>query len=161
AVLAPTRRRVPEYPAAARTDASAPLVPPGAHRPRGLPDPAALHRVPSATGARRFGGSGRPQQCVGHAHTVRVADAAGPGLLADPLVGLGHRETAHVGGVGAAVARERAEAFGKAMERHGLGELARVEPGDFTEQVGQTAGSMLLRGSQVPTAGTCANGVTA
>ena len=74
---------------------------------------------------------------------------------------LGHREIAHVGGVGAAVARERADAFRAAMARHGLADSARVEPGDFTEQVGQTAGSMLLRGSQVPTAVTCANDVTA
>src|SRR5699024_2458619 len=32
---------------------------------------------------------------------------------------------------------------------------------DFTEQVGQTAGSMLLRGSQVPNTVNCANDVTA
>jgi LacI family transcriptional regulator len=83
------------------------------------------------------------------------------GLLVDHLTSLGHTEIAHVGGVGSAVARERADAFRLAMERHGLADQARVEPGDFTEQVGQTAGSMLLRGSQIPTAVTCATDVTA
>ncbi len=161
AVVVPTRRRVPEYPVAADTDAIESLVHLGVDGFLMISDLADMDSVLSATGDRPFVGIGCSKQFVGHIDTVRIDDEVGQGLLVDHLVGLGHREIAHVGGVGAAVARERAEAFRKAMERHGLGELARVEPGDFTEQVGQTAGSMLLRGSQVPTAVTCANDVTA
>lgn len=161
AVVVPTRRRVPEYPVAADTDAIESLVHLGVDGFLMISDLADMDSVLSATGDRPLVGIGCSKQFVGHIDTVRIDDEVGQGHLVDHLVGLGHREIAHVGGVGAAVATERAEAFRKAMDRHGLGDLARVEPGDFTEQVGQTAGSMLLRGSQVPTAVTCANDVTA
>jgi len=161
AVVVPTRRRVPEYPVAADTDAIESLVHLGVDGFLMISDLADMDSVLSATGDRPLVGIGCSKQFVGHIDTVRIDDEVGQGHLVDHLVGLGHREIAHVGGVGAAVASERAEAFRKAMERHGLGDLARVEPGDFTEQVGQTAGSMLLRGSRVPTAVTCANDVTA
>lgn len=161
AVVVPTRRRVPEYPVAADTDAIENLVHLGVDGFLMISDLADMDSVLEAAGNRPLVGIGCSQEFVGRFDTVRIDDEVGQGLLVDHLVGLGHREIAHIGGVGAAVARERADAFRKAMERHGLGELARVEPGDFTEQVGQTAGDMLLRGSRVPTAVTCANDVTA
>ncbi|MGP9537465.1 LacI family DNA-binding transcriptional regulator [Brachybacterium sp. AOP43-C2-M15] len=161
AVVVPTRRRIPEYPVAADTDAIEDLVHLGVDGFLMVSDLADMDSVLEAVGGRPFVGIGCSQSFTGRFDTVRIDDEVGQGLLVDHLVGLGHREIAHVGGVGAAVARERADAFRKAMERHGLGESARIEPGDFTEQVGQTAGSMLLRGSRVPTAVTCANDVTA
>jgi len=161
AVVVPTRRRIPEYPVAADTDAIEDLVRLGVDGFLMVSDLVDMDHVLEATGQRPFVGIGCSKSFTGRFDTVRIDDEVGQGLLVDHLVGLGHREIAHVGGVGAAVARERADAFRAAMERHGLGEEARVEPGDFTEQVGQTAGSMLLRGSQVPTAVTCANDVTA
>ncbi|MGO1285834.1 MAG: LacI family DNA-binding transcriptional regulator [Brachybacterium sp.] len=161
AVVVPTRRRLPEYPVAADTDAIENLVHLGVDGFLMISDLADMDSVLEAAGNRPVVGIGCSQGFVGRFDTVRIDDEVGQGLLVDHLVSLGHREIAHVGGVGAAVARERADAFRKATERHGLGEAARVEPGDFTEQVGQTAGSMLLRGSRVPTAVTCANDVTA
>ncbi|MEE1649413.1 LacI family DNA-binding transcriptional regulator [Brachybacterium sp. J144] len=161
AVVVPTRRRLPEYPIAADTEAIESLVSLGVDGFLMISDLADMDGVLAATGDRPFVGIGCSQEFVGRFDTVRIDDEVGQGLLVDHLVGLGHREIAHVGGVGAAVARERADAFRKAMARHGLEDTARVEPGDFTEQVGQTAGSMLLRGSRVPTAVTCANDVTA
>lgn len=161
AVVVPTRRRVPEYPVAADTDAIENLVHLGVDGFLMVSDLADMDSVLEATGNRPLIGIGCSREFVGRFDTVRIDDEVGQGLLVDHLVGLGHREIAHVGGVGAAVARERADAFRAAMARHGLSDVARVEPGDFTEQVGQTAGSMLLRGSRVPTAVTCANDVTA
>ncbi|MFC7373692.1 LacI family DNA-binding transcriptional regulator [Brachybacterium sp. GCM10030267] len=161
AVVVPTRRRVPEHPVAADTDAIESLVELGVDGFLMISDLADMESVLKATGDRPFVGIGCSREFVGQIDTVRIDDEVGQGLLVDHLVGLGHREIAHVGGVGPEVARERAEAFRVAMDRHGLGDEARVEPGDFTEQVGQTAGSMLLRGSRVPTAVTCANDVTA
>ncbi|PCC31610.1 LacI family transcriptional regulator [Brachybacterium alimentarium] len=161
AVVVPTRRRMPEYPVAADTDAIESLVQLGVDGFLMISDLADMDSVLTAIADRPLVGIGCSKEFVGRFDTVRIDDEVGQGLLVDHLVGLGHREIAHIGGVGAAVARERADAFRAAMERHGLGEHARVEPGDFTEQVGQTAGSMLLRGSKVPTAVTCANDVTA
>ena len=161
AVVVPTRRRVPEYPVAADTDAIESLVRLGVDGFLMVSDLADMDSVIAATGDRPFVGIGCSQEYVGRIDTVRIDDEVGQGLLVDHLVGLGHQDIAHVGGVGAAVARERADAFRRAMARHGLEDHARIEPGDFTEQVGQTAGNMLLRGSHVPTAVTCANDVTA
>lgn len=161
AIVVPTRRRIPEYPVAADTEAVQSLVQLGVDGFLMVSDLHDMDSVLEATGDRPFVGIGCSQDYVGRFDTVRIDDVVGQGLLVDHLVSLGHQDIAHVGGVGATVARERADAFRSAMERHGLGEHARVEPGDFTEQVGQTAGSMLLRGSQVPTAVTCANDVTA
>src|SRR5699024_6657504 len=161
AVVVPTRLRVPEYPVAADTEAIESLVQLGVDGFLMISDLADMDGVLAATADRPFVGIGCSREFVGSIDTVRIDDEVGQGLLVGHLVGLGHREIAHVGGVGAAVAAERADAFRHAMGRHGLGDVARVEPGDFTEQVGQTAGNMLLRGSQVPTAVTCANDVTA
>jgi LacI family transcriptional regulator len=161
AVVVPTRRRVPEYPIAADTEVIESLVQLGVDGFLMISDLHDMDSVRVAIGERPFVGIGCSRDYVGRFDTVRVDDQVGMGLLVDHLTSLGHTEIAHVGGVGSAVARERADAFRLAMERHGLADQARVEPGDFTEQVGQTAGSMLLRGSQIPTAVTCATDVTA
>lgn len=160
-VVVPTRRRVPEYPVAADTDAIESLVRLGVDGFLMVSDLQDLENALGATGDRPVVGIGCSRDRAGRFDTVRIDDEVGQGLLVDHLVSLGHSDIAHVGGVGSVVARERADAFRHAMERHGLSASGRVEPGDFTEQVGQTAGSMLLRGSQVPTAVTCANDVTA
>lgn len=160
-VVVPTRRRVPEYPIAADTEAIESLVNLGVDGFLTISDLADMDSILEATGDRPLVGIGCSREYVGRFDTVRIDDEVGQGLLVDHLVSLGHKDIAHVGGVGAAVARERADAFSKAMARHGLEGNARVEPADFTEQVGMTAGQMLLRGSQVPTAITCTNDVSA
>lgn len=161
AVVVPTRRRIPEYPVAADVEAIESLVQLGVDGFLMVSDLADVDSVLETVGERPIVGIGCSRSFVGRLDTVRIDDEVGQGLLVDHLVSLGHREIAHVGGVGTAVAAERADAFRSAMARNGLADVARVEPGDFTEQVGQTAGNMLLRGSQVPTAVTCANDVTA
>ncbi|MCS6712583.1 LacI family DNA-binding transcriptional regulator [Brachybacterium sp. EF45031] len=161
AVVVPTRRRVPEYPVAADTEAIESLVNLGVDGFLMISDLADMDSVLEATKGRPFVGIGCSREYAGRIDTVRIDDEIGQGLLVDHLVSLGHRDIAHVGGVGAAVSRERADAFRAAMERHGLADRARVEPGDFTEQVGHTAGSMLLRGSVIPTAVICTNDVSA
>lgn len=160
-VVVPTRQRMPEYPVAVDASAIKALVTLGVDgfiMASELPE---LDKVFDAVGQRPVVAIGGSMTNVGRCDTVRIDDEAGMGLLVDHLVDLGHRDIAHVGGVGYAVSRERAEAFKQAMKRHGLADHARVEPADFSEQVGQTAGSMLLRGSQVPTAITCSNDVSA
>lgn len=160
-VVVPTRRRVPEYPIAADTDAIESLVKLDVDGFLTISDLHDMDAVLEATGDRPVVSIGCSRQFVGRLDTVRIDDEVGQGLLVDHLVGLGHTEIAHVGGVGSTLARERADAFAAAMRRHGLESTARVEPADFTEQVGLTAGQMLLRGSQVPTAITCTNDVSA
>lgn len=161
AVVVPTRRRIPEYPVAADTEVISSLLDLGVDGFCMISDLADLENALEATGDRPLVGIGCSQSLAGRFDTVRIDDEMGQGLIVDHLVGLGHTEIAHVGGVGSAVARERAVAFQAAMARHGLATSARVEPGDFSEQVGETAGQMLLRGSQVPTAITCVNDVSA
>lgn len=160
-VVVPCRQRMPEYPVTLDKQAISSLVKLGVDgfiMASELPE---LDKVFEAVGSRPIVAIGGSLQGIGRADTVRIDDEAGLGLLVDHLVELGHKDIAHVGGVGYAVARDRAEAFKRAMARHGLEDHARVEPCDFSEQVGQTAGSMLLRGSQVPTAITCSNDVSA
>lgn len=160
-VVVPTRRRMPEYPVTLEEETISSLTALGVDgfiMASELPE---LDKVFEATGNRPLVAIGGSKERIGKSDTVRIDDEAGFGLLVDHLVSLGHKDIAHVGGVGYAVAKERATAFKAAMKRHGLEDRARVEPADFSEQVGQTAGAMLLRGSQVPTAITCSNDVTA
>lgn len=161
AIVVPTRRRIPEYPVAADTEVISSLLDLGVDGFCMISDLADLESALEATGDRPLVGIGCSRSLAGRFDTVRIDDEMGQGLIVDHLVALGHTEIAHVGGVGSAVAQERAEAFRAAMARHGLEGSARTEPGDFTEQVGETAGSMLLRGSSVPTAITCVNDVCA
>lgn len=160
-VVVPTRQRVPEYPITLDEASISSLVRLGVDgfiMASDLPDMEAARR---AIGNRPIVSIGASKDHIGTMDTVRIDDEAGFGLLVDHLVAMGHTSIAHVGGVGMEVAKERAEAFMAAMKRHGLEASARVEPADFSEQVGQTAGSMLLRGSTIPTAITCGNDVSA
>lgn len=160
-VVVPTRQRVPEYPVTVDESTISSLTALGVDgfiMASDLPDMDVVRR---AIGSRPIVAIGASKQHIGTMDTVRIDDEAGLGLVVDHLVAMGHKDIAHVGGVGYTVAQERAEAFTAAMARHGLEDRARVEPADFSEQVGRTAGSMLLNGSSVPTAITCSNDVTA
>ncbi|MGQ4531731.1 LacI family DNA-binding transcriptional regulator [Dermabacteraceae bacterium P13138] len=156
-VVAPTRRRVPEFPIAADVESIRSIRALGVDGFILISDLADTENIMEAIGDTPVVALGGSRDLVGRCDTVRIDDEIGMGLIISHLVSLGHKNIAHVGGVGSTVAKERAEAFRKAMEHHGLGDHSRVEPGDFTEQVGVTAGSMLLRGFSAPTAVTCVN----
>lgn len=95
------------------------------------------------------------------AMTVRGDDETGIGLLVDHLVGLGHREIAHVGGHGGSVAELRATAYRDAMRRVGLGDRIRVERSGFTERDGREASQRLLRSASPPSAIVAVNDLAA
>ncbi|WP_084253097.1 LacI family DNA-binding transcriptional regulator [Devriesea agamarum] len=156
-VVVPTRRRLPEFPIAADTEAIEAVRKLGVDGFVMVSELSDIDTILDCVGSTPIVSIGGSKERTGSYDTVRIDDETGQGLIVSHLVSLGHRDIAHVGGVGSEVAKERAEAFRKAMEVHGLTDHARVEPADFTEQVGQTAGSMLLRGSSVPTAVTCVN----
>jgi DNA-binding LacI/PurR family transcriptional regulator len=79
---------------------------------------------------------------------VRSDDAAGMALVVDHLVERGHRRIAHLGGVGGAVADERAAGYRSAMRRHGLGGEVAVQACDFSEDAGYAAAAALLGGGR-------------
>lgn len=160
-VVVPTRQRMPEYPVSLDETTIYALTKLGVDGFILASEIPELEKVFEAVGDKPLVSIGGSLEHVGRTDTVRVDDEAGMNMLIDHLVERGHKHIAHVGGVGYTVAKERALAFRAAMERHGLSDYARVEPADFSLEVGQTAGSMLLRGSQVPTAITCSNDVTA
>jgi DNA-binding LacI/PurR family transcriptional regulator len=87
---------------------------------------------------------------------VRTADARGIGAMVDHLVGLGHRHIVHVGAGTGVIAADRRNGYLRAMRRHGLGDLAQVVDGAFTEDAGMAAADMLLTAG-LPTAVVCAN----
>lgn len=86
------------------------------------------------------------------ARTVRGDDRRGVELLVRHLAGLGHRDIAHVGGAGGAIARLRAEAYRTAMVEQGLGEFVRVASSDYSEPGGRAAAGELLGQRTPPTA---------
>ena len=76
--------------------------------------------------------------------SVNNDERLGAQLAVDHLVGLGHRDIAHIdGGVGAG-AKGRAEGFMAAMRARGLAEHARVIAGDFSEAAGIKAVNRLI-----------------
>ncbi|MFC6355399.1 LacI family DNA-binding transcriptional regulator [Luethyella okanaganae] len=95
------------------------------------------------------------------AHTVRGDDVAGMRLVVDHLVGLGHRDIAHIGGQGGLVAQARAHAYEAAMAAHGLVDFVRVAPADYSESSGHAAAEMLLTSGTAPTAITAVNDLAA
>lgn len=157
AFVVPTRRRVPEVPIASDLEAIRAIKDLGVDGFIILSELADSEQVIDIIGDTPVVGASISSATAGSMDTVRIDEETGQGLIVSHLVSLGHTEIAHVGGVGSPLAKERADAFLKAMARHGLEDCARVEPADFTEQVGATAGSMLLRGSVAPSAITCAN----
>nr|WP_296772679.1 LacI family DNA-binding transcriptional regulator [Rhodococcus sp. (in: high G+C Gram-positive bacteria)] len=78
-------------------------------------------------------------------------DELGTKLAVDHLVGLGHREIAHIAGLGA-VADIRASSYRAAMASHGLSRHIRIEPSDMTEDDGHRAAATLLDKPSRPTA---------
>lgn len=92
--------------------------------------------------------------------TVMIDEQVGVQAVVNHLVGLGHRDIAHVtGGVGAGAAH-RSECFVRAIEALGLGP-ARTLAGDFTEESGIAAAERLLASGRIPTAVFAANDLTA
>ncbi|MFI6493094.1 LacI family DNA-binding transcriptional regulator [Streptomyces sp. NPDC050564] len=95
---------------------------------------------------------------------VRTADDEGARQAVDHLVSLGHRDIAHIDGGRAPGAADRRRGYRTAMNRHGLGEHAQVQPGGLTEEDGAAAARALLDADRRPTAvlafnDRCATGV--
>ena len=93
--------------------------------------------------------------------TVRGDDRAGMRLVIDHLVHLGHRDIAHVGGVGGLVAEARASAYSEAMREHGLEANVRIEAAGYSETAGYAAAARLLSTANPPTAITAVNDLAA
>ena len=81
-----------------------------------------------------------------HGHpAIHLDNAAGATAIAEHLLALGRRRMVHIAGPTDNIdARQRAEAFEAALERHSDVRLERVS-GDFTEASGEAATEALLR----------------
>ncbi|MFF7793034.1 substrate-binding domain-containing protein [Streptomyces sp. NPDC007991] len=95
---------------------------------------------------------------------VRTADDEGARQAVDHLVGLGHRDIAHVDGGRAPGAADRRRGYRAAMNSHGLSGRLRVLAGGLTEEEGAAAARGLLAVRPRPTAvlafnDRCATGV--
>ncbi|WP_128437037.1 LacI family DNA-binding transcriptional regulator [Streptomyces cyaneus] len=122
-----------------------------------LPDPAALEAVAAripvvVAGAREPVPSG--------VDVVAGDDERGARLVAEHLIGLGHRRIAHIAGYGA-VGELRRRSFEAAMREHGLGDEAVVEPSDMTEEGGYRTTVRLLSRPERPTAVFAVNDIAA
>lgn len=82
--------------------------------------------------------------------SIVVADRKGIGLAVDHLVGLGHRQIAHISGGQGAGAKNRVTGFRTTMRRHGLEPV--VIPGAYTEEGGAEGIRTLLADGHRPTA---------
>ncbi|MFH8658238.1 LacI family DNA-binding transcriptional regulator [Streptomyces afghaniensis] len=115
-------------------------------------------QLPVVSVARRL----RP--AVPGLEVVRTADDKGARQAVDHLVGLGHRDIAHIDGGRAPGAADRRRGYRTAMNRHGLGDHIRVLPGGLTEEEGAAAARTLSAARPRPTAvlafnDRCATGV--
>ncbi|MEW2401168.1 LacI family DNA-binding transcriptional regulator [Streptomyces sp. NPDC046862] len=115
-------------------------------------------QLPVVSVARRL----RP--AVPGVDVVRTADDEGARQAVDHLVSLGHRDIVHIDGGRAPGAADRRRGYRTAMNRHGLGDRARVLPGGLTEEDGAAAARGLLGDDPRPTAvvafnDRCATGV--
>jgi len=95
---------------------------------------------------------------------VHVDEARGIALAIDHLVQLGHRDVVHIDGGTLPGGADRRQGYVDAMRRHGIEGLARVLPGDYTEQSGVEAVEQLSETDALPTAivagnDRCASGV--
>jgi DNA-binding LacI/PurR family transcriptional regulator len=102
------------------------------------------HRIPTVVVGRRFAGAG--------VDAVHAAEAQGVRQVIDYLVELGHSAIVHIDGGNGPGSAERRRAYRAVLRRHGLGEHARVLPGDHTEESGTRAAQALLGEDTLPTA---------
>jgi DNA-binding LacI/PurR family transcriptional regulator len=92
---------------------------------------------------------------------VMTDEALGSHEVIEHLVGLGHERIVHVDGGQGAGAAPRRSGYLRAMAEAGLERVAKVIPGDFTEEAGVAAAERLLRAADLPTAVFAANDLVA
>ncbi|MFH0522207.1 LacI family DNA-binding transcriptional regulator [Streptomyces sp. M41] len=122
-----------------------------------LPDPAALAAV---AGRIPVVLAGSREPAPPGVDVVAGDDEQGARLVAEHLIGLGHRRIAHIAGYGA-VGELRRRAFEMTVRRHSLGEEAPVESSDMTEEGGYRATVRLLSRPERPTAVFAVNDIAA
>ena len=97
----------------------------------------------------------------GRVSSVSQDHEAGLRELIELLVGLGHRDIAHVSGTpGLVHSEERERVWRSVLEASGL-PAGRKVTGDFTSEAGARAADILLGGGGAPSAVVCANDLTA
>lgn len=122
-----------------------------------LPDPAALgavaERIPVVLAGSR-------EPAPPGVDVVAGDDERGALLVAEHLIGLGHRRIAHIAGYGA-VGELRRRSFEATMRGHGLADEVMVEPSDMTEEGGYRTTVRLLSRPDRPTAVFAVNDIAA
>jgi DNA-binding LacI/PurR family transcriptional regulator len=98
-----------------------------------------------------------PETRAASLDSVRNDDKAGAAQVVDHLVGLGHRQIAHIHAGSAGGSRGRRRGYEAAMRRHGLGEHIRSVRGAYTEAGGHDAMSSMIESGEIPTAAFVAN----
>ncbi|MFI7407722.1 LacI family DNA-binding transcriptional regulator [Streptomyces sp. NPDC049627] len=122
-----------------------------------LPDPAALEAVAARMPVVVAGAREPVPEGV---DVVAGDDERGARLVAEHLIGLGHRRIAHIAGYGA-VGELRRRSFEATMREQGLADEAVVEPSDMTEEGGYRATVRLLNRPERPTAVFAVNDIAA
>ena len=93
--------------------------------------------------------------------SVSNDDPTGATLVVQHLADLGHRHIAHIDGGGGAGADERRDGYERAMQDRGLGDVARVVPGSYTDEGGRHGVATLFDAGTPPTAIFVANDLAA